>query len=62
MRVIETSLEEDLSLFSRYLWQKQVQHRIFQESGRQVLELADARWADPVRKAYQDWRAQRDAA
>ncbi len=57
MRVIETSLEEDLSLFSRYLWQKQVQHRIFEESGRQIVELADARWADGVRKAYQDWRA-----
>lgn len=57
MRVIETSLEEDLSLFSRYLWQKRVAHRIFEESGRQVLELADEGWADPVRKAYQDWRA-----
>ncbi len=57
MRVIETTLEEDLSLFSRYLWQKQVPHRIFAESGRQVVELSDERWADPVRKAYQDWRA-----
>ena len=57
MRVIETSLEEDLSLFSKYLWQKQVPHRIFEESGRQIVELNDARWADPVRKAYQDWRA-----
>ena len=57
MRVIETSLDEDLSLFSRYLWQKQVPHRIYEESGRQVVELGDARWAEAVRKAYQDWRA-----
>lgn len=57
MRVIETSLEENLSLFSRYLWQKQVRHRIFEERGRQVVEVADAGAADPVRKAYQDWRA-----
>ncbi len=57
MRVIETSLEEDLSLFSRYLWQQRVPHRIYEESGRQVVELSDGRWVDPVRKAYQDWRA-----
>lgn len=57
MRVIETSLEEDLSLFSRYLWQQRVQHRIFEESGRQVVELADGRLAAQVRKAYEDWRA-----
>jgi len=56
MRVIETSLEEDLSAFSGYLRQKRVPHRIYQESGRQVVELSDERWADPVRKAYQDWR------
>lgn len=57
MRVIETSLEEDLSLFSRYLSQQRVRHRIFEERGRQVVEVADAQAADPVRKAYQDWRA-----
>ena len=57
MRVIETSLEEDLSLFSRYLWQQRVRHRIFEESGLQVVELADERQADAVRKVYQDWRA-----
>ena len=52
MRVIETSLEEDLTSFSLYLRQKQVAHRIFEESGRQIVELADERWADAVRKAY----------
>ncbi|TNF86268.1 MAG: rhomboid family intramembrane serine protease [Gammaproteobacteria bacterium] len=57
MRVIETSTEEDLSLFSRYLWQKRVRHRIFEERGLQVVELADGHLADEVRKVYQDWRA-----
>jgi len=57
MRVIETSMDEDLSLFSRYLWQNRVPHRIFEESGRQVVEVSDEQTAVPVRKAYQDWRA-----
>lgn len=57
MRVIETSLEEDLSLFSRYLWQKRVPHRIYEERGAQVVEVADENAAAGVRKAYQDWRA-----
>ena len=59
MRVIETSIEEDLSLFSRYLWQQRVRHRIYEESGRQVLEVADAPAVDSVRTAYQAWRSGR---
>lgn len=57
MRVIETSLEEDLSPFARYLREKRVPHRIFEERGRQIVEVATADWAGPVRQAYQDWRA-----
>jgi len=56
VRAIETSLEEDLSLFSRYLWQQRVRHRIFEERGRQVVEVAEAGAADPVRAAYRAWR------
>lgn len=56
VRAIETSIEEDLSLFSRYLWQQRVRHRIFEESGRQVVEVADAGSAEPVRAAYRAWR------
>lgn len=59
MRVIETSLDEDLSLFSSYLWQKRVVHRVFEERGAQVLEVADAAQAGPVREAYQAWKAGR---
>ncbi len=59
MRIIETSMEEDLSLFSRYLRQQRVPHRIFEERGRQVVEVADARVAEPVRNAYHAWRSGR---
>lgn len=55
-RAIETSIEQDLSLFSRYLWQQQVRHRIFEESGRQVVEVADAATVGAVRAAYRAWR------
>jgi len=57
MRVIETSIEEDLSMFSRYLWQQRVRHRIYEESGRQVLEVADPAAVDLVRGAYHAWRS-----
>jgi GlpG protein len=56
MRVIETSIEEDLSLFSGYLWGLRVRHRIFEERGRQVLEVADSQTAGTVRNAYAAWR------
>jgi GlpG protein len=56
MRVIETSLEEDLSLFSAYLWQQRVPHRIFEESGRQVLEVRESGAADAVRASYSAWQ------
>lgn len=57
MRVIETSVSEDLSLFSRYLWQQRVRHRVFEERGRQVLELADPAQADLVKRAYEAFRS-----
>jgi len=59
MRVIETSLDEDLKLFSSYLWQKRVAHRIFEERGAQVVELADPALADAVRHDYEAWRSGR---
>ncbi len=57
MRVIKTSLEEDLSLFSRYLWQRQVAHRIFEERGEQILEVADADNVQQVTLTYEAWRS-----
>lgn len=59
MRVIETSLDEDLALFSSYLWQQRVRHRVFEERGRQVLEVPGEAEALMVRQAYEDWRAGR---
>lgn len=52
MRVIETDLDEDLSLLSRLLWERNVRHRIYEERGRQVVELADESQAGLVREAY----------
>jgi GlpG protein len=57
MRVIETSIDEDLSLFSGYLWQQRVAHRVYEERGGQVLEVADPKQAEVVRGAYRAWRA-----
>lgn len=56
MRVIETTLDEDLSLLSRFLWQQRVAHRIFEERGAQVVEVADPAQRDVVRQAYEAWR------
>ncbi len=56
MRIIETSASDDLSSFSSYLWQQRIVHRIFEERGSQVVELADPAHADTVRAAYQAWR------
>jgi GlpG protein len=59
MRVIQTSLDEDMSVFCRHLWRLGVVHRVFEESGRQVLEVADPAKAGAVRAAYDAWRAGR---
>ena len=59
MRVIETSLDEDLSLFSAYLWQQRIRHRVFEERGRQVLEVQDPDQAGGVRQSYDAWVAGR---
>ncbi|MCB1683770.1 MAG: rhomboid family intramembrane serine protease [Pseudomonadales bacterium] len=55
MRVIETSCDEDLAPFSRYLWEQRILHRIFEERGRQILEVAEAAHALPVRNAHAAW-------
>jgi GlpG protein len=47
---------EDLAPFSAYLWQQRVPHRVFEERGMQVLEVARAVDADQVRDDYAAWR------
>jgi GlpG protein len=56
MRVLEVSADEDLAPFSRFLWQQRVSHRIFEERGMQVVEIAEPTLAGEVEKAYQAWR------
>jgi len=59
MRVIETSAGENLAAFSRFLWQHRVAHRIFEERGQQIVELADPALAPEVREAFSAWQAGR---
>lgn len=57
MRVIETGIDEDLAPLCAYLWRRRLPHRVFEERGRQVLEVADPAHAQAVRDAYRAWRA-----
>lgn len=59
MRVIKAPIDEDLSDFCRFLWQRRVAHRVFEESGFQVLEVADPAQAGAVREAYEAWKGGR---
>ncbi len=54
--MIEASTDEDLSEFSLYLAQQRIRHRIYEESGQQILEVEQADHAGVVRQAYRDWR------
>ena len=57
MRVIETTPDEDLSSFSRFLRDRRVPHRVFEERGRLILEVGSAQLAEPVVQAYRQWQA-----
>lgn len=59
MRVLETSTDEDLADFSRFLWGQRLRHRIYEESGVQIIEVATADDAPQVRHHYNEWRAGR---
>jgi len=56
MRVIETSLDDNLAPVSGYLRSQGIRHRVFEERGRQILEVSDPRQADQVRDLYAAWR------
>lgn len=58
-RILEVGMEVDLGLFSAFLWQQGIRHRIFEERGRQVLELADPAHCDEVRAQLAAWRSGR---
>jgi GlpG protein len=57
MRVIETGLDDDLAPLSAYLWRQRLPHRVYEERGRQVLEVADPNHAPLAREAYRAWQA-----
>lgn len=57
MRVLETSTDEDLADFSRFLWGQRLRHRIYEESGLQIVEVEMAEDASEVRHHYNEWRA-----
>jgi len=59
LRVIETSTSEDLSDFSRFLWQQRVRHRIYEESGTLIVDVTEPEDAVEVRHHYNQWRAGR---
>jgi GlpG protein len=56
-RALEVDSDLDLKVFSAYLWQRGIVHRVFEERGRQVLEVADAAHVGVVRSAFEAWRA-----
>lgn len=56
MRVIETSLEDDLAAISGYLWTEGIRHRVFEERGRQILDVPDPRQAERARELCAAWR------
>lgn len=51
--VVDTSLEQDLSGFSQYLWAQKVSHRIIENDGRQLLLVGSEADAVQVASAYQ---------
>ena len=53
---LELALDEDLLPLSALLHQKGLQHRIFEEQGRQVLKVASPEAATAVRELYSAWR------
>ena len=53
LRALDLPLDADLSTFSRLLWQHGIGHRVFEERGRQILEVAEAAYLEPVRSAWE---------
>lgn len=54
--VVNTSLNEDLSRFSHYLWQQKVPHRIVEHDDRQLLLVGSDNDARQVSQAYQRYQ------
>ncbi|MCB1671698.1 MAG: rhomboid family intramembrane serine protease [Gammaproteobacteria bacterium] len=55
IRVLEVDIDKNLRDVSRYLWQQGVQHRIIEESGKQVVLVRDEHQAAAVRELVQQY-------
>jgi GlpG protein len=53
---IETALDDDLLPFSAHLWTQRIAHRIYEQQGRQVLEVQAEGAGDRVLTDYRAWR------
>jgi GlpG protein len=56
MRVIDTDTDVDLSALTAWLWQAHIGHRVFEERGRQILEIEDPAHAEATRAAFEAWK------
>jgi GlpG protein len=54
---LNVDVEEDLLPLSTLLYQRGVAHRVFEDQGRQVLEVRNAAEVEGVRELYRAWRA-----
>jgi GlpG protein len=54
-KVLETDIQADLSLFSNYLWQLGIQHRVNESSGNQLLWVARAEHKQQVLELYDEF-------
>lgn len=51
--VIDVSIEQDLQVFSKYLWDQRVSHRVVESNDRKLLLVGDKSVALQVRNAYE---------
>lgn len=56
VRALTLGADVDLAMFCAYLAQQRVGHRVFEEQGRQILEVANEADAMRVRTEYEAWR------
>lgn len=53
--ILDIPAEEDISQFSRLLWQRKISHRIHEDSGRQFLLVARQEQAHEASALYRHW-------
>lgn len=58
-RPLQIDADIDLELFCAYLWKLGIRHRVYEEQGRQVVEVADPSQSEAVREQYAAWRTGR---